>query len=280
MIDARLISLSEYKRGDPDGSRASVFVCANSHDILVTRSSSGFSVAVAARRPLLTVSVRTVSAYEELHVSASSPSGGAVSVDFSRGLKLIQSSRPATMSSTPEAQAATVERSQPDSSNAGDASSTGAGGVLFPQSLEQKLSQCVDAACRDRVHKEADFNKDDEEEPPDRMSIGRAAWSLLHSSAATWEADPSIQAQQRRKEWMGAFFALFPCSQCRSHFLPYFQTHPPAVSGGRTSLSLWTCEAHNYVNEALQRPTFRCDATQLIRQWSATRWKDDEDDAE
>ncbi|EPR59906.1 Erv1 / Alr family protein [Toxoplasma gondii TgCatPRC2] len=196
-------------------------------------------------------------------VFSSPGSEAAVSLDLAHGN---QASRNLPASSTPT----------PNGRSSAPASHSAAAALLASQVFPQKLNQCVDAACRDRILKD-DAPQDEDDDPPDRMSIGRAAWSFLHSSAATWKDDPATADQHRRGEWLKSFFALFPCVHCRTHFAPYLQTHPPVVSGGRTSLSVWTCEAHNHVNESLQRPAFPCDAAQLIRQWKAVQWSEDDD---
>lgn len=163
----------------------------------------------------------------------------------------------------------------PAAPRASEAPSSRAAALLASQVFPQKLDQCVEAACRDRIGTE-DAQMDEGDDPPDRMSIGRAAWGFLHSSAATWTDDQSTVDQHKRREWLRSFFALYPCVHCRTHFAPYFQTHPPVVSGGRTSLSLWTCDAHNHVNEYLQRPTLPCDSAQLLRRWASVRWPEDD----
>ncbi|PHJ25155.1 erv1 alr family protein [Cystoisospora suis] len=195
-------------------------------------------------------------------------------------LPQISETRPVSSSpSLPtQAAAAAAFAATSDESPAGPpaASSPAAAQLLVPQALEQKLSRCTDASCRDRP-RNGDRGPEDEA-PPDRISIGHAAWGVLHTAAATWKDDTSVEKQQRMQEWVRSFAALFPCSQCRQHFKPFIQKNPPATSGGRRSLSLWACQAHNFVNEDLGRPLFKCDEAELLRQWRETQWKDDDDD--
>ncbi|KAF2995630.1 hypothetical protein E8E14_004687, partial [Neopestalotiopsis sp. 37M] len=106
--------------------------------------------------------------------------------------------------------------------------------------------------------------------PPDVEQLGRSTWTLLHSIAATYPADPSAREQADLQTFMSAFSRLYPCWVCADDFQAHMAREPLPVSG-RDAFGTWLCRAHNAVNVKLGKETFDCSKWQ--ERWR-TGWKD------
>ena len=51
------------------------------------------------------------------------------------------------------------------------------------------------------------------EKPPDKSVLGRASWTLLHIMAANYPETPSLEDQQRTREFLHLFSELYPVNQ-------------------------------------------------------------------
>eukprot|EP00930_Biecheleria_cincta_P105661 TRINITY_DN98541_c0_g1_i1.p1 TRINITY_DN98541_c0_g1~~TRINITY_DN98541_c0_g1_i1.p1 ORF type:complete len:160 (-),score=19.97 TRINITY_DN98541_c0_g1_i1:49-504(-) len=120
--------------------------------------------------------------------------------------------------------------------------------------------RCVETSCRDRSETSGD---EDEVDPPDRAEIGRASWRYLHAMAAAHPERPTAQQERDTQAWIAAFVQFYPCSHCAEHFVDVCEAMPPRT-GSREQYSVWWCEAHNKVNEALKCETKRCDPARLL----------------
>jgi mitochondrial FAD-linked sulfhydryl oxidase len=95
------------------------------------------------------------------------------------------------------------------------------------------------------------------QEAPDIVGIGNAGWTLLHTMAAYYPEAPDEARQRDTRNFLHMMGRVFPCSHCGQDFLGIIERHPPRVESQR-ELSLWMCEAHNFVNESLGKPAFPC----------------------
>ena len=100
--------------------------------------------------------------------------------------------------------------------------------------------------------------------PPGLMKIGHAGWSLLHTIAAYYPDKPTEHQQLMASNFLQSLGVLFPCHNCADDFSEYLQEHPPTLSS-RREFSLWMCNAHNAVNQKLDKPIFPCD--QVDQRW-------------
>mmetsp|Transcript_15124 Transcript_15124/g.17126 ORF Transcript_15124/g.17126 Transcript_15124/m.17126 type:complete len:241 (+) Transcript_15124:295-1017(+) len=102
--------------------------------------------------------------------------------------------------------------------------------------------------------------------PLDRAEIGRATWRTLHTTAAYYPKTPSEEQQRAARSLVESLAVLYPCSHCREHFMNRVEEIPPKVSS-RKEFSIWLCEAHNAVNEILDKPIFSCEPDALEKRW-------------
>lgn len=56
---------------------------------------------------------------------------------------------------------------------------------------------------------------------------------------------------------------LLGLGECAQHFQSLLARHPPRV-GSRKDVVQWTCEAHNLVNERLNKPQMNCDGIEKL----------------
>eukprot|EP01071_Lankesteria_metandrocarpae_P003671 Lankesteria_metandrocarpae@DN310_c0_g1_i2.p1 len=62
--------------------------------------------------------------------------------------------------------------------------------------------------------------------PPNKWELGKAAWLYLHAYAGS---SLEVNGGQHRTTWLETFADLFPCSECRPHFVETLRRHPPPV---------------------------------------------------
>ena len=104
-----------------------------------------------------------------------------------------------------------------------------------------------------------------EEEGLSREELGRGAWGLLHTVAASFPEEPSRRDRREASRLLNALAWLYPCGECAEHFQEFLRAEPPAL-GSRTAFAQWLCRTHNRVNTSLDKPQFDCSAVDL--RWS------------
>eukprot|EP00742_Colponemidia_sp_Colp-10_P005449 GILJ01005823.1.p1 GENE.GILJ01005823.1~~GILJ01005823.1.p1 ORF type:complete len:192 (+),score=11.30 GILJ01005823.1:46-576(+) len=105
---------------------------------------------------------------------------------------------------------------------------------------------------------------DEDELPPKKEEIGRAAWSTMHAFAAHFPIEPTSEHSQAAIQFVALIGELFPCKKCSAHFKELIEKMP-VKAGSRDELSRWLCEAHNHVNERLHKRVFNC--TKAVERW-------------
>lgn len=91
--------------------------------------------------------------------------------------------------------------------------------------------------------------------PADSVTLGRAAWTLLHTTAAYYPDRPAPSQMDSMRLFMSSFIDNYPCF--KKEFKQYMAEEPIRV-GSRKKLSEWLCRQHNKVNESLGKPPFDC----------------------
>lgn len=91
----------------------------------------------------------------------------------------------------------------------------------------------------------------------DRQKLGHITWKVLHSFAAAYPIEPSVEAKFAWRSLIFAFTQLYPCEECRGHFKKMIDKHPP-VDTNRHDVVMYVCQLHNIVNERLNKPIFDC----------------------
>ncbi|GME96781.1 unnamed protein product [[Candida] boidinii] len=102
--------------------------------------------------------------------------------------------------------------------------------------------------------------------PPDVEELGRASWTLLHTIAASYPENPSLEQQLEMKVFINIFSKIYPCWFCAGDFQKFIKIDEPKVRT-QEDFGRWLCNAHNSVNVKLGKPVFDCNL------WKE-RWKD------
>lgn len=108
--------------------------------------------------------------------------------------------------------------------------------------------------------------EEDIECPPDKTVLGRAAWTLMHTTAAYYPDRPSAEQKALFLTFYSSLARTYPCRKCSFYLVHMLQEDPPKVEN-RTELSTWVCRVHNAVNRYLKREEFPCVIEALDKRW-------------
>ncbi|GAA55264.1 FAD-linked sulfhydryl oxidase ALR [Clonorchis sinensis] len=100
--------------------------------------------------------------------------------------------------------------------------------------------------------------------PLDKLSLGRATWSLLHTMAAYYPEKPTAQQQKEMAGFIKGLSTFYPCLPCAIDFRKNLVLNPPEL-GSRQELSGWLCLQHNLVNKKCHKPLFDC--SRVLERW-------------
>ncbi|BGP44649.1 hypothetical protein JCM10450v2_000463 [Rhodotorula kratochvilovae] len=90
-----------------------------------------------------------------------------------------------------------------------------------------------------------------------KAELGRASWKLLHTMAARFPEDPTLEQRDAFKSFLFLFSRLYPCGECAAEFQLLLREHPPQASS-RGAASLYLCHLHNLVNARLGKDEYDC----------------------
>lgn len=90
-----------------------------------------------------------------------------------------------------------------------------------------------------------------------KQEIGRNAWALLHSVAATYPIEPKEEDKKYMKDFIFGLAKTFPCKICSKHFVKILQQDPIKLDT-REDLVYYLCDVHNIVNKFLKKELFDC----------------------
>jgi len=93
--------------------------------------------------------------------------------------------------------------------------------------------------------------------PPTVEELGRCAWTWLHSVAANYAEEPTLDEQKGMANLVFNFARFYPCRECASNLKTELGEMPPVVET-RRAFEQWLCKLHNKVNERLKKPPFDC----------------------
>lgn len=102
--------------------------------------------------------------------------------------------------------------------------------------------------------------------PPDRAKLGRAGWTLLHTTAAYFPEKPSEDDKKHYFNFFAAIPYVYPCKHCAHDFEKYLNKSPPEIES-REKLCVWVCKMHNKVNQKLGKKVFPCRMNDLDKRW-------------
>eukprot|EP00672_Neobodo_designis_P027734 CAMPEP_0174854090 /NCGR_PEP_ID=MMETSP1114-20130205/29944_1 /TAXON_ID=312471 /ORGANISM="Neobodo designis, Strain CCAP 1951/1" /LENGTH=190 /DNA_ID=CAMNT_0016088763 /DNA_START=30 /DNA_END=602 /DNA_ORIENTATION=+ len=104
------------------------------------------------------------------------------------------------------------------------------------------------------------------EEAPSPEDIGRAGWTILHTTAAAFPNHPSASQQQDFRDFIRSWSRVYPCSVCSYHMRQELQRRD-IVATNKREASRFVCELHNSVNSMLGKPEADCDPEKLLKRW-------------
>lgn len=90
-----------------------------------------------------------------------------------------------------------------------------------------------------------------------KQEIGRDAWALLHSVAATYPIEPTEEDKLYAKQFIYGLAKSFPCKICSKHFVKILEQNPIKLDT-REDLVYYLCGVHNTVNKFLKKEIFDC----------------------
>lgn len=90
-----------------------------------------------------------------------------------------------------------------------------------------------------------------------KQEIGRHAWAVLHSVAASYPAIPSEEDKTNVENFIKGLAHNFPCKICGKHFVKMLNENP-IKDNSREELVYYICDIHNQVNKFLKKPIFDC----------------------
>ena len=99
--------------------------------------------------------------------------------------------------------------------------------------------------------------------PLSRQTLGHSVWSFLHTTAAIYPVHPTLSEQLSARQLIDSISQLYPCKICGKHFRKYLQANPFQASS-RQEFSEWLCNAHNGVNQRLDKPIIDCNTVNEI----------------
>lgn len=90
-----------------------------------------------------------------------------------------------------------------------------------------------------------------------KQEIGRHAWAVLHSVAASFPALPNEEDKKNVENFINGLAHNFPCKICGKHFIKMLNEYP-IKDNSREELVYYLCDIHNKVNRFLKKPIFDC----------------------
>jgi len=103
--------------------------------------------------------------------------------------------------------------------------------------------------------------------PLSRRTLGHATWSMLHTMAALFPEKPTAAQQGAMRMFLRSLGTLYPCGTCAKHFRQFMIRRKIPHPLTRQKLAEWMCEAHNAVNQRLEKPMQNCNYENLKKKW-------------
>lgn len=105
------------------------------------------------------------------------------------------------------------------------------------------------------------------QQPPDIEEIGRASWTMLHTTAAKYPDNPTEKDKKRMTQLIDSLSGLYPCEKCKYHLAEYIKENPVKTEN-KQNLQNWLCTFHNSVNERIGKDKFDCNID-LENRWGS-----------
>lgn len=89
--------------------------------------------------------------------------------------------------------------------------------------------------------------------PATPEELGRAGWTILHSTAAAFPEQPTEAWRHGAMQLLHGWATVYPCRPCALHMREYIVDNPPDLSS-RVGFSKWLLDFHNAVNVIRRQP--------------------------
>jgi hypothetical protein len=89
---------------------------------------------------------------------------------------------------------------------------------------------------------------------------GPIKWKELHTRGLI------ELGMEHEADWFTSFVDGLPCPKCRDHFCAFIEQSPPDFRS-RSHFFAWTVAAHNYVNQATQKPSLTVEAALKVHRF-------------
>ena len=89
-----------------------------------------------------------------------------------------------------------------------------------------------------------------------RNHWGPYGWKTLHSVAALYPDEPTLQDKQLARTWLDNYTSTITCPFCREHFTGVLETYRRSndILANRHNFFWFTIKAHNTANAQLNKP--------------------------
>jgi hypothetical protein len=81
-----------------------------------------------------------------------------------------------------------------------------------------------------------------------RDRIARGTWYIMHAFSFCYPDNPTLEEQQKAYQFYESIGYMFPCDNCKRHYLQMFYKELPFVCHTREALSQWVVNIHNTCN--------------------------------
>lgn len=101
-------------------------------------------------------------------------------------------------------------------------------------------------------------------QPPNLVKLGNSTWTLLHTMAAYYPENPTIEKKKDTQIFLDSLAKVYPCNVCADDFGEQLKKNPPKLDSQK-QFSQWMCDVHNDINVQLGKPKFDC--SQVDKRW-------------
>lgn len=100
-----------------------------------------------------------------------------------------------------------------------------------------------------------------------KYTVGNSLWHVMHAFSFAYPETPTEQDKHWAIQFYQSIGYLFPCPECRFHYLKMISEELPLTVESRDALSQWCVQVHNRVNTRLGKSVI---PYHVVKQWYTT----------